>query len=89
MEPAVLKLPVFFGPRIDNSFEARELVRLGAGTILRSADDFARECGALLADAGRLARDGETAARFIRNHCGAALRCVDLIEQRLERRGNR
>ena len=31
MEPAVLKLPVFFGPRIDNSFEARELVRLGAG----------------------------------------------------------
>ncbi len=89
MEPAVLKLPVFFGPRIDNSFEARELVRLGAGTILRAAGDFARECGALLADAERLARTGETAARFIRNHCGAALRCVDLIDQRLERKGTR
>ncbi len=89
MEPAVLKLPVFFGPRIDNSFEARELVRLGAGTILRTADDFARECGALLADTERLAREGETAARFIRNHCGADRRCVDLIERHLERKGKR
>lgn len=86
MEPAVLKLPVLFGPRIDNSFEARELVRLGAGTILRTADDFARECGALLDDAERLRREGETAAGFIRNHCGAALRCVDLIEKHLARK---
>lgn len=86
MEPAVLKLPVLFGPRIDNSFEARELVRLGAGTLVRTADDFVRRCGALLADAERLARDGETASRFVRNHCGAALRCVDLIEKHLERK---
>jgi 3-deoxy-D-manno-octulosonic-acid transferase len=86
MEPAVLKLPVFFGPRIDNSFEARELVRLGAGTVLRTADDFARECGALLSDGAQLAEKGETAARFIRNRCGAALRCVDLIEKHLERK---
>jgi 3-deoxy-D-manno-octulosonic-acid transferase len=87
MEPAVLSLPVFFGPKIGNSFEARELVRVGAGTIVRTADDFARECGALLSDGERLVKKGETAARFIRNHCGAALRCVDLIEKHLERKG--
>jgi 3-deoxy-D-manno-octulosonic-acid transferase len=83
MEPAVLKLPVFFGPRIDNSFEARELVRLGAAAILGTADDFARECSALLSDRKLLEEKGAAAARFIRSHCGAALRCVDLIEKYL------
>jgi 3-deoxy-D-manno-octulosonic-acid transferase len=86
MEPAVLELPVFFGPRIDNSFEARELVRLGAAAILSTADDFARECGALLSDRSELEGKGGRAALFIRNHCGAALRCVDLIEKYLDRR---
>jgi 3-deoxy-D-manno-octulosonic-acid transferase len=83
MEPAVLKLPVFFGPRIDNSFEARELVRLETAAILNTADDFARECGALLSDRKRLELKGAAAALFIRNHCGADLRCVDLIEKYL------
>jgi 3-deoxy-D-manno-octulosonic-acid transferase len=86
MEPAVLKLPVFFGPRIGNSFEARELVRLGTAAILGTADDFARECGALLSDRKRLEEKGAAAARFIRNHCGAASRCVDLIEKYLDRK---
>ncbi len=86
MEPAVLNLPVFFGPRIDNSFEARELVRLEAAAILGTADDFARECGALLSDRKRLAEKGASAARFVRSHCGAALRCVDLIEKYLDRK---
>ncbi len=86
MEPAVLKLPVFFGPRIDNSFEARELVRLETAVILNTADDFARECGALLSDRKRLEEKGAAAERFVRNHCGAALRCVDLIEKYLERK---
>jgi len=84
MEPAVLKLPVFFGPRIDNSFEARELVRLGAATMLVTADDFARECDALLSDRKGLEEKGASAALFIRNHCGAALRCVHLIEKHLD-----
>ncbi|MCX5754455.1 MAG: 3-deoxy-D-manno-octulosonic acid transferase, partial [Candidatus Krumholzibacteria bacterium] len=86
MEPAVLELPVFFGPRIHNSFEAGELVRLDAAAILGTADDFERECGALLSDRKRLKGKGASAARFIRNHCGAALRCVDLIEKYLERK---
>jgi 3-deoxy-D-manno-octulosonic-acid transferase len=83
MEPAVLKLPVFFGPRIDNSFEARELIRLEAAAILNTADDFARECDALLSDRKLLEEKGAAAAQFIRNHCGAAPRCVDLIEKYL------
>jgi 3-deoxy-D-manno-octulosonic-acid transferase len=87
MEPAVLGLPVMFGPRIDNSYEARTLVELGPGTVVRSDRDFAREVGALLSDRTLLETKGRAATQFIRNHCGAALRCVDLIEKNLIRKG--
>jgi 3-deoxy-D-manno-octulosonic-acid transferase len=81
MEPAVLSLPLFFGPRIDNSFEARRLVEIGAGTIVETAGEFERQIGALLADRDLRADRGATAAAFIRNNCGAAVHCVDLIEK--------
>jgi 3-deoxy-D-manno-octulosonic-acid transferase len=84
MEPAVLGLPVFFGPRIDNSFEARNLADLGSAGIVITSEDFAREIGALLENQALLAEKGHAAKQFIRNHCGAALRCVALIEKYLE-----
>lgn len=83
MEPAVLSLPVFFGPRIDNSYEARRLVELGAAKVVRTGGDFAREALRLLAEPDLLSRAGAAGARFIRNHCGAAPRCVDLLEKLL------
>jgi 3-deoxy-D-manno-octulosonic-acid transferase len=81
MEPAVLGLPVFFGPRIDNSWEAGMLIRLGAGKIVRSSGEFAREAGALLADVALLGSLGKIASEFIRGSCGAAERCLELIEK--------
>jgi 3-deoxy-D-manno-octulosonic-acid transferase len=84
MEPAVLGLPIFFGPRIDNSYEARRLADLGSARVVNTSGEFAREIGALLADRTLLTEKGTAAAQFIRNHCGAALRCVDLIDKYLE-----
>jgi 3-deoxy-D-manno-octulosonic-acid transferase len=81
MEPAVLSLPVFFGPRIDNSYEARMLVEIGAGRIVTSAAEFEDEVGALFADRSIRDERGDKGSLFIRNHCGAAIRCVDLIEK--------
>ncbi|HVO77175.1 MAG TPA: 3-deoxy-D-manno-octulosonic acid transferase, partial [Candidatus Bathyarchaeia archaeon] len=86
MEPAVLELPVLFGPRIDNSYEARRLVELGSATVVGTAQDFARELTALLGDRTLLEAKGAAAAQFIRSHCGAAVRCVDLIEKYLKPR---
>lgn len=86
MEPAVLGLPIFFGPRTDNSLEARELVELGSGVVVRSASDFATAVSSLLDDRELLGRKGEAAARFVRSGCGAAVRCVDLIERCLGRK---
>lgn len=86
MEPAVLRLPVLFGPRIDNSYEARKLVELGSAKVVSAPRDFAREIAVLLADRSLLDRKGSDAERFIRNHCGAAFHCVDLMEKYLERK---
>ena len=84
MEPAVLELPVFFGPKIDNSWEAGMLVRLGAGHVVRTDEEFAVETGILLRDRERIVSQGEKASRFIRNSCGAAPRCLDLIEKYMD-----
>jgi 3-deoxy-D-manno-octulosonic-acid transferase len=84
MEPAVLGLPVFFGPRIDNSWEAGMLVRLGAGKVVSSPEEFASGTAALLGDRGLLASLGEKASGFIRESCGAAPRCLDLIERYID-----
>ncbi|MBN1885990.1 MAG: hypothetical protein JW876_10780 [Candidatus Krumholzibacteriota bacterium] len=84
MEPAVLGLPVFFGPRIDNSWEALRLAEAGAGRVVKRPGEFADGVSALLDDPALLARRGREAAGFIRKHCGAAPRCVDLLLTRLQ-----
>lgn len=87
MEPAGLGLPVLHGPRIDNSYEARKLVELGSGRIVRTGDDFSREATRFLRDDEALNEAGEKGSRFVRKHCGAALRCVDLIEKHILAKG--
>ena len=79
MEPAVLGLPVFFGPRIENSWEALRLAEAGTGRVVQSPAEFASGLAALLDDPALLESRGTAAAEFVRNHCGAALRCVDLL----------
>ena len=84
MEPAVFGLPVLFGPRIDNSYEARKLLEIGVGTIVQTPGDFKQEVGTLLSDRELLQKRGEKGSQFIRNHCGAAEHCVHLIEKYLK-----
>jgi 3-deoxy-D-manno-octulosonic-acid transferase len=83
MEPAVLGLPVLFGPRIDNSYEARRLVELDAAEVVRSPGDFTRAVESMLRGEELLRRRGETGRAFIRNSCGATDLCVDLIERHM------
>ncbi len=85
MEPAVLGLPVLFGPRIDNSWEAGKLVELGVAKVVKSPEEFAGEAGKLVSDEKLLGILGKKGTGFIRNHCGAAAVCVDLIEHYLKK----
>ncbi len=83
MEPAVLGLPVLFGPRIRNAFEAVRLVEFGAACVVRTSEDFSREVEPMLRNEELRARRGRTASEYIRNCCGATVHCVDLIEKHL------
>lgn len=85
MEPAVVGLPVLFGPKIDNSWEAGKLVGLGAGRIVRTPGEFEEAAAGLLRDEEERRRLGMLGSGFIRGGCGAALRCADLIERHLGR----
>ncbi len=87
MEPAVLGLPVLFGPRIDNSYEARKLVGLDAGAVVHTPEDFAGEVCEMLARPDSREHRGRTGSSFIRNNCGAAQRCADLIETHILKKG--
>lgn len=83
MEPAVVGLPVLFGPKIDNSWEAGKLVGLGAGRVVRTPEEFAGAAAGLLREEPERERLGRLGSEFIRGGCGAALRCADLIERHL------
>jgi hypothetical protein len=49
--------------------------------VVLTAEEFAAEAGSLLVDRTHLESLGEKASGFIRGSCGAALRCLGLIEK--------
>jgi 3-deoxy-D-manno-octulosonic-acid transferase len=80
MEPAIMGLPLMLGPKIENSPEAEEMVRLGAAHIVHdSADVYQR----ILNWVGRpevRKSEGEKARRFIESNLGASQRyCDDIL----------
>ena len=40
MEPAIARLPIYFGPRYNNSHEAEELIKNGGGFQIDSGTDL-------------------------------------------------
>jgi 3-deoxy-D-manno-octulosonic-acid transferase len=84
MEPAVFGLPVFFGPDIENSLEAKELVRNNSGKIVNSAQELEKAAEKLLTDRAALDKTGKMAQQYIRDNCGAAQYCLDFIKKYLD-----
>lgn len=83
LEPALFGMPVLFGPRISNSWEAQHLVDSGSGVIVEGEEDFTSTCARFLAGGGMLEDAGKSASEFVRSHAGAASRCTGLIEELL------
>ncbi len=80
MEPAVMGLPLLFGPRIENSPEAEELVRLGAAHLIFNSSDIARRIGEWVRKPQLRQLEGTKASTYIENNLGASQRyCDDLL----------
>lgn len=83
IEPAIEKMPVLFGPRHDNSYEALRLIDSGAGFSVSGREDIFSRLEALLYDPAALERAGAAAARYVQSQLGATEKCLDAIVEYL------
>jgi 3-deoxy-D-manno-octulosonic-acid transferase len=79
LEPAIGGLPVLFGPVIQNAEEAGELVRRGAGWVVRRPQEALARTSALLGDAAALARAGAIAREVVLEQRGATEKSVAVL----------
>lgn len=85
MEPAVAGLPVLFGPVIDNAEEAGELVRRGAGQVLRRPPEALAAALRLLGDDATHRTAAAAARAVVLDQRGATGRSLAVIEPLLDR----
>lgn len=85
MEPAVAGLPVLFGPVIDNAEEAGELVRRGAGQVLRRPPEALAAALRLLGDDDAHRSAAAAARTVVLDQRGATARSLAVIEPLLDR----
>lgn len=78
-EPAVMGLPVIFGPKYDASPEAAELLRRELAFTIRTPDEFRTLLFRFLENREECRRIGEQAEAFIESHAGVADRCFRLM----------
>ncbi len=82
LEPAAFDTPVLFGRHMNNfAEEARLLVESGGGIQLQKEEDLYNALKRLMMNSDERQKAGRAAAETVRNHRGAVLRTVKIIEQ--------
>jgi 3-deoxy-D-manno-octulosonic-acid transferase len=76
IEPAIAGLPVVFGPRHDNSFEAVQLLARGAARAVRDEHETYAALREYLTDAGARERAGRAARAYVESQLGATEKCM-------------
>ena len=79
MEPAIAKLPVFFGPNYTKSQEAKQLVSAGGGFKINNGTDFYNEIRLLLSNEERLNKSSLSSKSVIDKNLGSSKRVVEGI----------
>jgi 3-deoxy-D-manno-octulosonic-acid transferase len=86
LEPAAFGIPVFFGPRCRNSYEAGQLESRGGGFLVRDADAFSRALLAMIDDPVLLKKAGASALALVKENLGATDRIIKQLETRVRPR---
>ncbi len=82
LEPAIFGTPMLFGKHMNNfEEEARLLVESGGGIQLQKEEELYQALKKLLLNSEERQKTGRAAAETVRNHRGAALRTVKIIEE--------
>ncbi len=80
IEPAIAGVPVVFGPRHDNSFEAIQLVERGAARAIRTADEAYAALGSWLGDESARKTAGAAARAYVDSQLGATEKCMAALK---------
>jgi len=79
IEPAIAGIPVVFGPRHDNSFEAMQLIARGAAVSARNADEIHAALAGFLTDDAHRDSAGAAARAYVESQLGATEKCMAAI----------
>jgi 3-deoxy-D-manno-octulosonic-acid transferase len=81
MEPAVFGQPVLFGPNCMNSYEAGELLNIGAAFRVNNQQDFHKKVSLLITDSSLRKSMGEKARNLIYHNIGATDIIINTIKK--------
>ncbi|HET6348180.1 MAG TPA: glycosyltransferase N-terminal domain-containing protein [Candidatus Krumholzibacteria bacterium] len=76
IEPAIAGLPVVFGPKHDNSFEAVQLIERGAATSVSNEEETYAALRRYLIDEAVRRGAGAAAIAYVRSQLGATEKCM-------------
>ena len=79
MEPAIAKLPVFFGPNYTKSQEAKQLINAGGGFKINNGNDFYNKIKSLLSNKEQLVKSSFSSKSIIDENLGSSNRVVQGI----------
>lgn len=79
LEAAVYGVPVLFGPKIDNSQEAKKLLETGGGILIKDKYSFYRTLRNLFSDEILLEEFGNKSYEFVHNNIGTTDRIIQEI----------
>ncbi len=86
LEPASLRVPVLFGPHMNNFREIAALVlSSGAGIQMRDGEELTALLGSLLDDPAKRRTMGEAGARLLEENSGSTARHLAIIERFMDK----
>jgi 3-deoxy-D-manno-octulosonic-acid transferase len=79
LEAAVYGIPVLFGPKIENSQEAKKLTEIGGGILVYNKRELYRSLRKLLSDEKFRTESGKKSFDYVEEHRGATERIINEI----------
>lgn len=79
LEAAVYGIPVLFGPKIENSQEAKKLEEIGGGILVNDKRELYRSLRKLLSDEKFRTESGKKSFDYVEEHRGATERIINEI----------
>ena len=76
MEPAIARLPVFFGPNYANFHEAEELISKGGGFSIESGSELFVQLKSLLENSSKFMNSSYSATNVVHDNLGSSTRIV-------------